>query len=126
MHSSREHYSGRIGIGIFFIVVGLLLFYGHYQILSIDNPWHLWPLIPIVIGLVRITNARYAWEYRKGCGMLFIGLWFMACELHLFGLTYHNSWPLLIIFAGISMVWKTFSRSHSCHQCRQEEHYENQ
>jgi hypothetical protein len=33
-----------------------------------------------------------------------IGLWAQATLLHWFGLTWHNSWPIVLIFIGLRVL----------------------
>jgi hypothetical protein len=40
----------------------------------------------------------------NGLWLIGIGVWMLVSQLHLFGLTYGNSWPLFIIFAGIRIA----------------------
>jgi hypothetical protein len=123
MNRLEGRHFGKLGAGIFLLAVGIIMMADRYDLFSIGNPWHLWPLIIIVIGTARLIESRHAWQVWKGCTMLFFGLWFLANELHLYGLTYSNSWPILLIGAGISILWKSFSPS--AHKCETEVHDEN-
>jgi hypothetical protein len=42
----------------------------------------------------------------SGIWLIGLGVWMMVSQLHLWGLTFHNSWPLLIILMGILMVFR--------------------
>jgi hypothetical protein len=37
-----------------------------------------------------------------------VGVWGLISEARLFGFDYSTSWPLLIIAAGMIMVWRAF------------------
>jgi hypothetical protein len=39
--------------------------------------------------------------------MLLLGSWGLVNEFHVYGLHYQNSWPLLIVLAGLNMVWRS-------------------
>jgi|GEM_PF-606302 hypothetical protein len=39
-----------------------------------------------------------------GFWLIGIGVWMMVSQMHLFGLSFNNSWPLFIILSGIMMV----------------------
>ena len=41
-----------------------------------------------------------------GVWLIGIGCWMLVSQLHLFGLDYHNSWPLFIIVSGVIMLIK--------------------
>jgi cell wall-active antibiotic response 4TMS protein YvqF len=40
----------------------------------------------------------------SGIWLIGVGVWMLVSQNSLFGLNFHNSWPLLIIFGGIIMV----------------------
>lgn len=51
--------------------------------------------------LRRLRRRKHA---GSGLWLVAIGSWMLVSELHLFGLTYHTSWPLLIIVLGIAIM----------------------
>jgi hypothetical protein len=117
MEQNRRISFGHIGVGIFLLIVGGALFLDKIDVLNIDivnnvSIWRLWPVIFIAIGIGKLLDAEFPREYHKGFWMLFMGLWFLVSELHIFGLNYHDSWPILIIGIGISILWKSFYTSH--------------
>jgi predicted tellurium resistance membrane protein TerC len=107
-HNKRHHHS-QLGIGIFLLIVGVALLLENFNFLNVGPVWRFWPVIIIVIGLGRLLDAQVAGEYQKAFWMLFIGGWLLISELHVFGLHYGNSWPILLIGVGIGMLWKSFS-----------------
>jgi hypothetical protein len=121
MEQIKRYSYGHLGVGLFLLIAGIVLMLDNLDIFYVDSVWHYWPLIIIAIGLGKLLDAQFAWEYRKASWMLFIGGWLLVSELHLFGLSYHNSWPILLIGVGIGMLWKSaylsqfkFEKDH-CH-----------
>lgn len=104
---------GHVGVGVLLVLVGLVLLFGNFHYWMIGSVWHLWPIIFLVIGIGKLIDAQEAWEYRKAVWFLFLGGWFLISELHLWGFSYSNSWPLLLIGVGINMLWKSACRSSS-------------
>jgi len=49
-------------------------------------------------------NLRRRGSWTGGVWLLGVGCWMLVSQLHMFGLDYHNSWPLLIILSGIIML----------------------
>jgi hypothetical protein len=119
MEKKNHRIYANLGIGIFLLTAGILLMLNRIDLLEVGSIWDFWPLIIIVIGLGRLLDAEFQWEYRKAFWMLFLGAWFQICQLHLFGLYYHNSWPILIIGIGIEILWKSFypSQINSAKDC---------
>ncbi len=112
MEQEKKHSYGHIAVGVFLLIVGVALLLDNFDILNARPVWHYWPVILIVLGLGRLLDAQQIWEYRKAIWFLFLGTWFLVSELHLFGLDYHNSWPILLIGIGLGMVWKSAFPSH--------------
>jgi hypothetical protein len=54
-------------------------------------------------GQVRM-RARRRGNPAGGFWLIGIGVWMMVSQMHVFGLSFNNSWPLFIILSGIMMV----------------------
>jgi len=112
MEHDKQYSYYHLGVGLFLLAAGIFLMLDRFDIFYAGPVWHFWPIIIIAIGLGRLLDAEFAWEYRKAFSFLFIGVWLLISELHLFGLSYYNSWPILIIGIGINMLWKSAYPSH--------------
>jgi hypothetical protein len=112
MDQSKRYSYGHIGVGLFLICVGIALMLDKFDILNAGPIWHYWPIIIIAVGIGRLLDAQFGYDYRKAFSMIFIGSWLLVTELHIYGLNYHNSWPILLIGIGISMLWKSFYPSY--------------
>jgi hypothetical protein len=108
--SNRSY--GQFSVGIFLLFVGTALIFNKFDLFVIGHVWNYWPLIIIAIGIGKLFDAQFAEEYRKAFWMLLLGCWFLISELHLFGFHYSNSWPILLVGAGITIVWKSMDRSN--------------
>jgi hypothetical protein len=98
----------QIVVGLIILGMGAVLLLDRYSDVRHIRSW--WPLIPILMGVVRLTNThpqprRRAGIRRSGVWFIVIGVWAFVSDSHLFGFTYGTSWPLLIIGAGLLMVW---------------------
>jgi hypothetical protein len=112
MEHIKRHAHGHLGVGIFLLIAGIALLLENFDVLTIGPVWRFWPVIILVLGLGRLLDAQEAWEYQKAAWWIFIGSWLLISELHLFGLTYHNSWPILLVGVGVGMLWKSAYPSH--------------
>lgn len=105
--TSSQHYRGSLISGVILVAVGLIFLLDNFNVIYIGEPVsHFWPLIVVSIGLAKVFQAQSPGERRKGFAWVFIGLWLLVSVLHMFGLTFHNSWPLLLIGFGINAIWK--------------------
>ena len=106
--------------GIFLIVVGALLLLERFSHVHIPTG-SLWPLILFFIGVAELAAFRYG----AATLFMFIALVFLACTLHLFGMSYEKSWPLLLVIAGSGMVVRALTGAGSRRRRVEEEmHHE--
>lgn len=90
--------------GVLIIVVGVTLILDRMAMIELGTVWHYWPLILVVIGMNKMVGYPTVRHFTDGLWSILIGLWLFAVVQGLFGLTWFNSWPLIIIAFGIKMV----------------------
>ena len=83
-----------IGIGVAFLV-------GDFG--RIVHNW--WPMFIVLVGVSRLFGRRSLWS---GLWLIAIGAWLQAVRLHLFDLSFRNSWPLLLIVIGAGIALRAF------------------
>jgi hypothetical protein len=114
---------GQVVAGIILMIVGLSLLVDRLD-LDVRLSGHFWPFILIVMGVARLTDGGAACDgqrhTRSGAWLLYLGLWGLVTEFHLFGLDYRTSWPLLVIGAGAGIVWRALDTPRP-HPDRQEQ-----
>ena len=98
--------AGALAAGLGLVALGLLFLFDRFQIVDVHNLLrHYWPLIIVFIGVVRLLRNRI-WH---GLWLIVVGLWLQIATLHLFGMTFSSSWPLLLIALGAGMILRTFA-----------------
>ena len=119
----RKWGSGKVVAGVILMIVGLSMLVDRLD-LDVRLSEHVWPLILIAMGVARLADAGASRDCQKsprsGAWLLYIGLWGLISEFHLFGLDYRTSWPLLVIGAGAGIVWRALD-SPRRHADRQEQ-----
>jgi hypothetical protein len=98
--------------GLLVIALGLILL-AHRQAGIGINPVHLWPIFLVLLGAARFATAdthrkRCLARRRSGVWLMLLGGWGLVDEYHVAGFTYETSWPLLIVAAGLLLVWRAF------------------
>ena len=88
-----------IGLGVAFLLDQL----GLYDV-DLRALWHYAPLLLVVAGINQTIGYPSAREFANGLWTVLVGLWLFATLEGLFGLTFRNSWPLLIIISGVTMA----------------------
>jgi len=108
--STIPRYRGSLIAGLMLLGLGAFFLLDNFDLIYIGEPIsHFWPLIIVALGLARIFEAEHPSERRRGFAWVFFGLWLLVTVLHMFGLTFHSSWPLLLIGFGINAIWKAVS-----------------
>lgn len=110
MHEREHRHGGKLVAGVILIALGGFFLLFNLGMVEWDLPWEWWPLILVAIGAGRLVTARGHDDRRGGLWMILIGAWLLINFLNLFGLGWHNSWPLMIIAAGGMIVWQSLSR----------------
>lgn len=97
--------------GVLIIVVGITLVLDRMNYIELGSLWHYWPLLVVVIGMNKLVGYPSARHYSDGVWTILTGLWMFAVVEGMFGLTWLNSWPLLIIAFGVKLVIEPLVRA---------------
>ena len=104
---------GRVVAGLVLILFGALFLAHNLDIIYIEHVGRYWPAVLVVIGLVKLFSGGGNSRHGDGLGWIFLGAWLFISLNGLWGFDFHNSWPILIIGWGISMLWRgLYSQSH--------------
>jgi predicted membrane protein len=93
--------------GVVFIVVGVFLLLEKLGVVPQGFALHFWPSIFIVIGLVKIV---YAGGRPTGAVLIALGIFLQLHEMGIIHLNFWEMWPVLIIVAGLAMLWQALVR----------------
>ena len=104
MSRGRRQRRDRGGLmpGVIMIVVGTLFLLQRFDVVPVDRVGQFWPLLLIGFGLMNVLRPE---KGRRSIFLLLLGIWLQISTLGLFGLDFRNSWPLLIVFVGVSFVF---------------------
>ena len=88
--------------GLLLIVIGLIFLASNLGTMPEINMSRMWPLILVAIGLIKILvpGEDSRWD---GMSLLLIAGIFLAHNYHV--LRIHDSWPLFIVVAGLSVMF---------------------
>jgi hypothetical protein len=79
--------------GLVLIAAGIVFLTGNLGIAI--RYW--WPMLFVLVGIPKLLRLRTLWH---GLWLVAVGAWLELVQLHQFGLTYANSWPMLLIIIG--------------------------
>jgi hypothetical protein len=115
---------GPIVGGAFLLVLGGTMFLDNRGLGDLSLRHVIGPVCLIVLGMLmlvenggfacgrreRLSDGTVQMNVRKrggltgGLWLLGVGCWMLVSQLHVFGLDYHTSWPLLIVLSGTIML----------------------
>jgi hypothetical protein len=90
--------------GMILIGAGCLFLLDRMDIYEVDEIWRYWPALIALAGLVEILSATCIKHVTHGFLNIVIGCWLYASIENLWGLTFGNSWPILMIAFGITVA----------------------
>ena len=90
--------------GLVLIAVGVVILVKKMDWFEFYTLWHYWPLFIVVAGAIKMVTYTRAKEFTSGLWTVLVGLWLFAVFEDMFGLTWYNSWPFVIIASGVTMI----------------------
>ena len=103
----------RMVIGFAFVALGIFFILMNIGMIEHIPLARFWPLILILIGISRLIQDNRGRGLWSGLWLLLLGVWFQLVTLNAFGLTYRNSWPLILIVWGLYLTGEALARNSS-------------
>jgi predicted membrane protein len=91
--------------GAILIALGTLFLLDHLGVINGNIIWKYWPLMLIAVGIGKVINEG---KRVGGVLLILVGAFFMAEHFGYRMFTWETLWPVIIIFAGIAMIWGRF------------------
>ncbi|MES2296654.1 MAG: DUF5668 domain-containing protein [Pseudomonadota bacterium] len=111
-HTMHRDSRKQLTWGVILIAIGAAFLLDRAGWLEISQFWQYWPFLIVVFGLVQVIGYRSARDLTGGLWLVVVGLWLYVSTEELFGLGFHNSWPILIIAWGAGMVVEPLIQKH--------------
>lgn len=102
----NQSQSNQLIIGIILVAIGTLFLIDNFSIfgasiISVRNVMQFWPLILILIGVIKIVQEPNSEGARNGVVLVIIGMVFLAGKFGLFDLSLRIIVPCMLIAVGI-------------------------
>jgi hypothetical protein len=113
-----------IVLGAVLLALGGTLLLDRNGLLHVSYGQLIGPFVLIALGAVTIVEkGGIVCGYRRpsdsaprpharrggmttGIWLIGLGVWMLVSQIHLWGLDYHNSWPLVVILSGVVMLMR--------------------
>jgi len=107
----QDTHRGRVFAGLLIIAAGLVMLFDRIGISGFHLSGRYWPFLLVAFGLVRWLEPTLRSNGRRrsrwsGAWFIYLGFWGFVNEFHVLGLDYDTSWPLLVVGAGIGIIWR--------------------
>lgn len=106
----RSRLTPQVFIGVAFIVIGVATALETLGIANAARYLHWWPVFLIGLGLVKLMQARSAPGLFGAGFWLIVGSWLLADNLGVDVPEIWEAWPLLMIVAGLVVIWHATRR----------------
>jgi predicted membrane protein len=103
---NSQNSQNRIIVGAVIVFLGILALIDNMQIFTSLHVFSFWPTVFIIIGLVKLLQAKNRSGYVYGALFFALGLFLTLEHLGLFYFRIHDLWPLFLIGAGILVLSK--------------------
>jgi len=90
--------------GILIICVGVSFLLAHNDWVAVSQLWRYWPVVLGAFGLNNMIPPTTGKRFVEGLSQVAVAAWFYVASERLWGLTFGNSWPLLVIVGGAGIV----------------------
>jgi predicted membrane protein len=94
-------------VGLFVVAVGMVFLLDNLGWLDIDFTLHLWPTALIFFGVLKVVQTRTTAGAIVGGALILVGSVILLNETGLISIGWRSLWPLLLIAAGLSVVFKS-------------------
>lgn len=111
--SATPRITGRLIAGGVLILLGLLFTLDNFGIIDAGDVLDYWPVILIILGVVRVFQPRHEGQRVFGVVMIGLGIFFQLQTLGLTDLRFRDLWPVILVFIGGALIWRAFERGRS-------------
>jgi predicted membrane protein len=91
--------------GAILILIGTLVLLDHMNVIHGERIWKYWPVLLIIVGIAKIVNEG---KRVGGVVLTLLGAFLLAEHLGYTTLTWGTVWPVILIAAGMAMIWGRF------------------
>ena len=90
--------------GILIICLGVSFLISQNDWVALGQIWRYWPAILAAFGINNLIPPTSGRRFVEGLSMIATAGWFYAASERMWGLTFGNSWPIVVIIGGAGMV----------------------
>ena len=100
------HITPQLVFGLLIVFVGIVFTLGELGVAGATNYLRYWPSALIIIGILKLLQARDGGGAFVGLLLTLVGSWLQAEELDLIRISLRDVWPLGLVLFGGYLVWQ--------------------
>ncbi len=100
----------RVIFGAFIIVVGLFALLDNLNLFDSHLVQPFWPLVFVALGSLKMAQGRQPRHFAVGTALIVVGAGMTLQNLGFFHLHMRDLWPVVLIFVGLNVVTRGFTR----------------
>ena len=106
----------RILFGLIVMLIGAMLLADRLDWAGFRLNVPLWPWLLVLLGVARVGDRGSEGRSlnRAGLWLMAVGAWGLVTEYRLLGVSYGRTWPLLVIIAGVFVIWRAVDPVNAC------------
>lgn len=103
----RRHGGSGMWPGVILVIIGTAILLDHMGLVSVDLLWKFWPVILILVGAIRFVECTTSRVF--SVMLMVLGALFLLGNLGFLHFSWNELWPVILIAAGVSMIWGRMS-----------------
>lgn len=96
----------RLVLGAFILIIGIISLIDNLNIFNTKNLLQFWPMIFIVLGGLKISQANNSSGHLIGGSLVFAGILMTLNHLGLISFGMRDFWPVFLILGGLIVIFK--------------------
>ena len=107
------HITPQLVFGLLIVFVGIVFTLDELGVAGATNYLRYWPTALIIIGILKLLQARDGGGAFVGLLLTLVGSWLQAEELNLIRISLRDVWPIGLVLFGGYLVWQGLQTRHA-------------
>ncbi len=104
--SNRHTPQQRVVLGFILAFIGILFLLDNFHVFDARAVLAFWPIAFIVVGSLKLSNARHPAGYVVGGALVLVGVLLTLSHMGVIEIRWRDWWPVFLIALGISVIFK--------------------
>ena len=93
-------------LGTVLALLGVVFLLDNFHVFDVSRVFSFWPVVFMVVGGLKLTQARDTKDNVIGGGLLLVGIALTLDHMGLISVRWRDLWPLVLIGVGILVIFK--------------------